>query len=289
MKSEEKVIEDRSLNIELNNFNIIEYNSHDNIKCFCNKCGYETIDNYRNLSKKKCRYCILIQKSDLIKNGVVTLIKINDYGDGSSLHIKCKNGHCYKQDRRNLLANKGCNKCYLENKVFKIEDIEKQFLKIHGDYYNYDFTNYKNVHTKIKIICNKEHTFYQKISNHLQGKGCPVCRESLGERKISLFLDNNNIQYIKQKKYNDCKFINKLPFDFYLPKYNICIEYDGIQHFESIKLFGGEKEFLKTQIRDKIKTEYCLNNNIQLIRISYMENIEDKLNLNINKLISLQR
>lgn len=44
MKSEEKVIEDRSTNIKIEyNFNIIEYNSHDNIKCFCNKCGYETL------------------------------------------------------------------------------------------------------------------------------------------------------------------------------------------------------------------------------------------------------
>lgn len=84
-----------------------------------------------------------------------------------------------------LLANKGCNKCYLENKVFKIEDIEKQFLKIHQDY-NYDFTNYKNVHTKIKIICIRNIHFIKKFQAHLQGKGCPVCRRSLGERKISI-------------------------------------------------------------------------------------------------------
>ena len=56
------------------------------------------------------------------------------------------------------------------------------------------------------------------------------------------------------------------------------IEYDGIQHFEPVKLFGGKDEFKKTQIKDKIKTEYCIKNNIQLIRISYLENIEELLN-----------
>ena len=64
----------------------------------------------------------------------------------------------------------------------------------------------------------------------------------------------------------------------------MCIEYDGIQHFEPIKLFGGEKEFLKTQKKDRIKNEYCINNNIRLIRISNVNDVEKLL---INKLIIL--
>jgi hypothetical protein len=43
-------------------------------------------------------------------------------------------------------------------------------------------------------------------------------------------------------------------------------------------MFGGEEEFKKVQIKDKIKTEYCINNNIKLIRISYYENTIDRLN-----------
>jgi hypothetical protein len=63
-----------------------------------------------------------------------------------------------------------------------------------------------------------------------------------------------------------------------LPFLNICIEYDGIQHYESSDYFGGEKEFIIQQLKDNIKTEYCKNNNIKLIRIKYDENIEKKLN-----------
>jgi hypothetical protein len=64
-----------------------------------------------------------------------------------------------------------------------------------------------------------------------------------------------------------------------LPDYNICIEYDGIQHFESVDYFGGELGFINTQMRDNIKNEYCKNNNIKLIRIPYWdyENIDQIL------------
>ena len=56
----------------------------------------------------------------------------------------------------------------------------------------------------------------------------------------------------------------------------VCIEYDGIQHFEPIERFGGKEEFSRTKIRDNIKTQYCKDNNIKLIRIPYwdFDNIE---------------
>ena len=67
-------------------------------------------------------------------------------------------------------------------------------------------------------------------------------------------------------------------FDFYLPKDNICIEFDGPQHFKATDLFGGKEELIKTKFRDNIKNEYCKINNINLIRISYKDkNIEEIL------------
>lgn len=91
-------------------------------------------------------------------------------------------------------------------------------------------------------------------------------------------LDKNNIKYIREYKFIDCKNIKPLPFDFFLFEYNTCIEYDGEQHFKINKYFGGEKGLLKRQKNDNIKNEYCINNNIRLIRIKYNENIEEKFN-----------
>lgn len=72
--------------------------------------------------------------------------------------------------------------------------------------------------------------------------------------------------------------IRPLPFDFYLPEYNICIEYDGEQHNRSVKHFGGDKAFYTRIKHDNIKNEYCKNNGISLLRIPYFKNIEEELN-----------
>ena len=101
--------------------------------------------------------------------------------------------------------------------------------------------------------------------------GCPICKSSKGEIEVKRILDEKSIKYIQQKKFDECKNIRILPFDFYLPENNICIEYDGRQHFEPIKMFGGNKAFKIRTENDKIKNQYCYDNGIKLIRIPYWE------------------
>jgi hypothetical protein len=265
--------------IKSNNLDIIELKSFDEkIKCKCKICNYEIENTYRSLTYKKykCNYCVLLKKSKLLRDGVIELIKI----DSDLIHLRCKDkGHEYHQDRGNLLANKGCNQCYSTNRIITKEIILKKFIEIHGNIFKYDLSNYKNVHSKIDIICRRGHIFVQKAYNHYQGKGCPICNESKGEIDISIFLESNNILFKRQKTFKDCKNIQPLKFDFYLPDHNMCIEFDGIQHFVPIKFFGGEVGLLKRIKNDKIKTDYCENKNINLIRISYLEDIYEKLNI----------
>ena len=108
-------------------------------------------------------------------------------------------------------------------------------------------------------------------------RGCQKCKESKGEGIIRNFLEKNCIKYEPQKKFAKCKDINLLPFDFYLTTDNICIEFDGKQHFDSIERYGGNVGLKYIQTHDKIKNEFCKNNNIKLIRISYKENIIERL------------
>lgn len=65
--------------------------------------------------------------------------------------------------------------------------------------------------------------------------------------------------------------------DFYLNEYNICIEYDGRQHYEAVDFFGGNDALLISKKRDNIKNKYCKSNNIKLFRIKYSDNIDKKL------------
>lgn len=119
-------------------------------------------------------------------------------------------------------------------------------------------------------------------------KSCGCLKTSYLVQCIKNILTRHEIEYITEKSFDDC--INpitkhKLFFDFYLPKYNCCIEYDGIQHFKSVEYFGGEQSLIETQYRDSIKDEYCKNNNITLFRISYKDNnvIDDDFILSLLK------
>ena len=98
-----------------------------------------------------------------------------------------------------------------------------------------------------------------------------MCKSSRGEKKIISFLKNENIQYFSQFKFDECKNKNKLPFDFYLPNHNICIEFQGEQHYHPIPYFGGEDKLKKVKKRDQIKRNFCKNNLIKLIEIPYWD------------------
>ena len=110
-------------------------------------------------------------------------------------------------------------------------------------------------------------------------------RMSWGELMIAKTLESKNIKYFFNKSLKDCISTSKLRFDFYLPQYNICIEFDGLQHFEPVVIFGGEEEFQKLQIRDRIKNDWCKVNDINLIRFNYKntkEEIQNQLKCILN-------
>lgn len=139
---------------------------------------------------------------------------------------------------------------------------------------------YKNSTTKVLHRCLLDDFEWEAVpSQILAGRGCPKCSESHGERTIALWLENNNITYSRQKIFDGCKDKKYLPFDFYLTDYNIAIEYDGEQHYRPVAFFGGIDGFNIRKRHDKIKTTYCADNDIRLLRVPfYLENIDEVLN-----------
>ena len=103
-------------------------------------------------------------------------------------------------------------------------------------------------------------------SGHIQSCGCAHSR---GEEKISKILRENQILFNSQQTFDTCRFPNTkalAKFDFYLPDYNILIEYDGKQHFNEK---DGWEDFEQLKYRDNFKNQWCKSNNILLIRIPY--------------------
>lgn len=97
------------------------------------------------------------------------------------------------------------------------------------------------------------------------------CIKSQGELKIIKLLNELKINYETQKCFENCKNILPLKFDFYLPDFNILIEYNGIQHYQPIEYMGGKVRFEQQLKTDQIKKEWAQANNIKLIIISYLE------------------
>lgn len=142
----------------------------------------------------------------------------------------------------------------------------------------------RNTKYLVKCDCGKEYEIY--ASNLTQGhaKSCGCIKESHGEMKIRSILNENQILFISQKKFNNFKYSDTKgypKFDFYLPDYNTCIEYDGEQHFQPTFSFDTEEIFNQRKQHDIEKNNYCKTNNIVLIRIPYTH----YFNLNIKDLL----
>lgn len=160
-----------------------------------------------------------------------------------------------------------------EKRIMAVRKTLRQFINesnsVHDFKYNYDKSEYISNQTKLIITCPNHGDFYQRPLSHLQGNGCPNCNESHGEKEISKFLEKHKITFNRQHKFIDCRNIFELPFDFYLPSFRIVIEFNGKQHYEPSKFFGGVGAYKKLIKNDKIKKDYCEEEFINLLIIKY--------------------
>ena len=192
----------------------------------------------------------------------------------------------------------GCPYCSFNRKTYKeFIDLANELHNFKYQY-NLEYTDEKFIYTdqKIEIICPIHGSFFQRAYNHIYTdertkvpNGCPKCKtHSLTEIKIEEFLNSLKIKFSIQKAFNGCIYKNPLKFDFYLPDYNLCIEYQGEQHYKSVQYWGGEEAFKKVQIRDQIKKDYCLENEIFLLEVPYdlgsIENIKSYITYVLNNM-----
>ena len=266
------------------NYSLVDYkNNKTKVKIICLVHGiFEQTPNH-HLSGHGCKKCGNIETAvqqtsntrDFIRKALEVHKSIFDYslvnyrGNKVKVKIICKEHGVFEQTPNNHLSKKqGCPSCYGNKKHTTEEFIEKVEI-IHKNKFDYSLVRYIRSTDKIKIICPKHGVFEQQAHSHLCGIGCPICKASKGEHRISKWLETNNTKFVREKTFSNCQGKQRpLPFDFYLPKYNLCIEYDGRQHFQPV--FGTET-FVNTQQTDSIKDKYCKNSDIELLRIPYQE------------------
>ena len=203
----------------------------------------------------------------------------NDYHySETKVNCVCNNNHKWKSIIYTLLKGHGCLQCAGKKRLTQ-QQAQRRLLLRDDQFYFLPFV-YKNIRTKIRCVCKRCGGQWLADFTHLTSKnektGCPICRRSRGQLELQSFLKTNNIKYEPQKTFESCRGNRKkLLFDYYLPKYNICIQIQGIQHFKSIVKFGGDSGFQIVQKYDCIKRQYCAKNKIQLIYINNKSNVKN--------------
>jgi hypothetical protein len=283
---------------EYYSYDKVEYKSaHSPVTITCNLHGDFRQTPNSHLKGSECSLCSLLKMKnptnlptsktlteEFIKQGHLRHgHKKYDYSKAIYLNNKTKitigcKLHGWTQQFPNAhLKGVGCSKCANEETAKQNRKDITYFLdkakEVHGKKYSYKQTTFVRMRNLTTIICKKHGEFQQAAYAHLRGQGCPKCKESQGERIIRVFLETQRTKYVYQKNFGDCKNQSFLFFDFYLPKQNLLIEYDGEQHFKTTKgnTFGGEVGFEKRKINDAIKTSYAKTKNIKLLRINFRQ------------------
>ena len=268
------------------------------VKVICDYCGKEYEKAWYHYkesigSKDCCKNCKSLKKSETTlltrqeslyskaldscnKKGYELVTKKEKIKDNKT-YIKyiCPKHGIHSMRIANLANGRGCPECRCDKhkEIYKTscEEVEKRIKDCGGVLLNKE--DYVNQTAKnLKVVCPScGSIFITSLRNFTQHGGqicCKCCdNESIGEKKIKNYLENNGINFKQEYWFPDCRDVNPLPFDFYLPAQNKIIEFDGRQHFEETNHFTYS--LVNVKKHDEIKNKYCHDNGIYLIRIPY--------------------
>lgn len=184
----------------------------------------------------------------------------------------------------NLKYGFGCPYCGRERTVnakrVSFEYAKEVFAKNDMELLDQPYTNSS---TPMAYICKNHRDIgiqYKALVNAFK-QHCPYCHKIKGEAEIARILQLNNVDFSSHKSYDDLRGVGggKLSYDFYLPKYDTLIEFQGEQHERPIDYFGGEEQFKIQCEHDLRKRNYAIEHNTKLLEIWYYEfnNIESIL------------
>lgn len=198
------------------------------------------------------------------------------------IHKRC--GKEFESAPHNLLNFRKCPHCDQKKPRQNKDQFMKEFKCLVGN--DYDILDKFRVKTDVYTFTHNRcgRTFEMTGSAILRGRKCPHCKMSGGEEKIARYLENNGYSYKREFRIDECRNKAPLPFDFavFLNNELMClIEFEGEQHYRSIKTWGGDEGLRKRKRNDRIKRNYCQINNIPLIEIPYWD--EDNIDLILDK------
>lgn len=276
-------------NIKHNNkyeYDEYSYNNWDKlkrIKIICPIHGEFWQTPYNHLQGCGCPYCAgkiqttesNIERFKNIHGNKYDYSKVEYKNNSTKVCIICPEHGEFWQTPHNHLNGKGCPFCGFTQQLKKRTKTFEQFLKeaneIHNGKYQYIESTYKSAHKEMNIVCPKHGIFLQTPDKHInRQQGCPKCSSSKLETEIRILLQNENINFEEQKKFD---WLGRKTLDFYLPEQNIAIECQGRQHYRPISFFNHSGGFEGIKDRDASKKIQCEENGVKLLYYTH-ENVD---------------
>lgn len=251
--------------------------SHISMKSGCPKCGYLSSSEKNSLEWETVKEMFRTVHGKKYKYKKRTFINVSH-----KMIMVCPEHGKFEQKPYLHYGGSGCLKCGTQQAHKKLKLSFNDFLQLakskHGNKFDYTNANYIDIYTPINIICKKHGEFVQVPRDHYRGSGCPKCNSSRGEREVRKVLKKMKLYFKEQETFDGLVYKAALKCDFYIPSLKTVIEYNGLQHYEPISLFGGEVGLKETQLRDKVKYNFLRENGYNLIIVRFdSANIEEEL------------
>lgn len=239
---------------------------------------------FRERRKHICSKCFY-KREDTIKNEQLVAEKLK--GKAYNINFVMKDGKirrntvnytcafCHRvntKDVANFLRQKEiCGYCEGTKQSKNTDSFITELQIKYGNKFSL-LTEYVNVSTPVTFKCNNCGFIRSLKPNSLLASGyCPKCdsKESRGEKAISKYLTTKNIRHVPQMYFSQWN-IGIHYFDFYIPEYNLVLEFNGRQHYEFVNFFHkDENDYYHRLKKDREKKEAALSNGLNYASINY--------------------
>lgn len=237
----------------------------------CKKCAIEKRVKERTGNKEE-----FISKSNTFYNFKYNYDKVEYINRLTPVIITCPTHGDFLQKPNDHLNGHECAKCthpHINGRTKK--ELLESFYSVHQGLYSYpDLPERCNEHKKIKIYCSKHGIFKQTVKYHLKGGGCPICCNSKHANDLAAKMNENNIIFEREKTFSWLRrrIRGRMRLDFYLPDYNVGIEYQGAMHFgihKSNKYTMTKEDYEDLFDRDRVKYNLCNEHGIRILYFCY--------------------
>lgn len=266
------------------------------IKCRCKKHDYISTKSIQEiLMGRGCKYCGAeklseqhflsndeVQRRVSERHPHIQLIYYDGINSKESLWLCTKHNKKFKKVLSTMLrtAESGCDECYKERMrrdfAFTTEEFIIRLKQAHPDLEL--IGEYINSTTPIRIYCSTHDCEFQTTPVDILNRVscCPKSFKTYKEEAMCSLIESWGYSIDRQHSFDSCRDVNLLKFDCYLMDFNTVIEYDGENHYFPVK-YGAQswedavKKHEYTKKHDEIKNNFCIENNVNIIRVPYFE------------------